>query len=82
MDECHFFLFPIAVGGGKRVLPENTCTQFELVNERRFNNGVVHLHYLMPSVDIYSDKSEVPFRIDADQLRVDVGVALTRLTEG
>ena len=45
VDECHFFLFPIAVGGGKRVLPDNTRTQFELVDERRFKNGVVHLHY-------------------------------------
>jgi dihydrofolate reductase len=45
VDECHFFLFPIAVGGGKHVLPDNTRTQFELLDERRFKNGVVHLHY-------------------------------------
>jgi hypothetical protein len=36
---------PIAVGGGKRALSGNTRTQLELLDERRFRNGVVHLHY-------------------------------------
>jgi dihydrofolate reductase len=49
VDECHFFLFPITVGGGKRVLPDNIRTRFELVDERRFRNGVVHLHYCVSS---------------------------------
>jgi hypothetical protein len=27
VDECHLFLFPIVVGGGKRALPDNVRTQ-------------------------------------------------------
>jgi hypothetical protein len=34
-----------AVGGGKRALPDNARAQLELVDERRFRNGVIHLHY-------------------------------------
>jgi len=45
VDECHLFLFPIVVGGGKRALPGNVRAQLELRDERRFPNGVVHLHY-------------------------------------
>jgi dihydrofolate reductase len=45
VDECHLFLTPIVVGGGKRSLPNNIRLKFELLDERRFGNGVVHLHY-------------------------------------
>lgn len=45
VDECHLFLCPIVVGGGKRALPDDVRTQLELLDERRFPNGVVHLHY-------------------------------------
>jgi dihydrofolate reductase len=45
VDECHLFLGPIVVGGGKRALPENLRAQLELLDERRFRNGVVHLRY-------------------------------------
>jgi len=45
VDECHLFVCPIVVGGGKRALPDNVHTQLELLDERRFTNGVVHLHY-------------------------------------
>jgi dihydrofolate reductase len=45
VDELHLFLSPIAVGGGKRSLPDNVQLKLELLNERRFGNGVVHLHY-------------------------------------
>jgi dihydrofolate reductase len=45
VDECHLFLCPIVVGGGKRALPDNVGAQLELLDERRFENGVVHLHY-------------------------------------
>jgi hypothetical protein len=33
------------VGGGKRALPDNVRAQLELLDERRFQNGVVHLRY-------------------------------------
>ena len=45
VDECHLFLSPIVVGGGKSALPDGVRMQLELVDERRFGNGVVHLHY-------------------------------------
>jgi dihydrofolate reductase len=46
VDECHLFLAPILVGGGKRALPDKVRLQLELLDERRFGNGMVHLHYL------------------------------------
>jgi dihydrofolate reductase len=45
IDECQLFLAPIAVGGGKRALPDNVRLQLGLLDERRFGNGVVHLRY-------------------------------------
>jgi dihydrofolate reductase len=45
VDECHLFLAPVSVGGGKRGLPEGVRVDLELVDERRFGNGVVHLRY-------------------------------------
>jgi dihydrofolate reductase len=47
VDECHLFLAPVLVGGGRRALPENIRAQLELLDERRFRRGVVHLHYRM-----------------------------------
>lgn len=45
VDECHLLLCPIVVGGGKRVLPDDVRAPLELLGERRFSSGVVHLHY-------------------------------------
>jgi dihydrofolate reductase len=45
VDEIHLFLGPIIVGAGKRALPDNVRTRLELLDERRFKSGVVHLHY-------------------------------------
>jgi dihydrofolate reductase len=45
VDECHLFVSPIVVGGGKQSLPDNVRLKLELLDERRFGNGVVHLHY-------------------------------------
>jgi dihydrofolate reductase len=45
VDECHLFVTPIVVGGGKRSLPRNVRLDLELLDERRFEGGVVHLHY-------------------------------------
>jgi dihydrofolate reductase len=45
VDECHLFVAPIVVGGGKRSLPNNLRLKLELLDERRFGNGVVHLYY-------------------------------------
>jgi dihydrofolate reductase len=45
IDECHLFLIPILVGGGKSALPDNVRLELELLAERRFDNGTVYLHY-------------------------------------
>jgi hypothetical protein len=33
------------VGGGRQSLPNDVRLDLDLVDERRFGNGVVHLHY-------------------------------------
>jgi dihydrofolate reductase len=45
VDECHLFLNPVAVGGGTRALPAGLHLELELLDERRFGNGVVYLRY-------------------------------------
>jgi len=45
VDEYHLFVTPIMVGGGKQSLPNDVRLELELLDERRFGNGVVHLHY-------------------------------------
>jgi len=45
VDEYHLFLNPVLVGGGTAALPDNIRLDLELVDEHRFPNGVVHLHY-------------------------------------
>jgi dihydrofolate reductase len=47
IDECHLFLLPIIVGGGKPSLPDNVRLELELLEERRFGSGVVFLRYLV-----------------------------------
>ena len=45
IDECHLFIKPIIVGGGKAALPENVRLELELLEERRFENGEIFLRY-------------------------------------
>ena len=45
VDEYHLFVVPIVVGGGTQFLPDNVRLELELMDERRFGNGTVHLHY-------------------------------------
>jgi dihydrofolate reductase len=45
IDECHLFLTPIIVGGGNHAFPTNVRLTLDLLDKRRFGNGVVHLHY-------------------------------------
>ena len=45
VDECQLFLTPVIVGGGKRALPDKARVELELLDERRFGNGVVYLRY-------------------------------------
>jgi dihydrofolate reductase len=45
VDELHLFFAPVMIGGGKRSLPDDVRLELELLDERRFANGVVHLHH-------------------------------------
>ena len=45
VDECHLFIYPVLVGGGKPSLPSDTRAELKLLDERRFSNGVVYLRY-------------------------------------
>jgi dihydrofolate reductase len=45
VDELHLFVSPVVVGGGAPALPDHVQLGLELVDERRFARGVVHLHY-------------------------------------
>ena len=52
VDECQIFLVPISLGGGKRALPHETRLNFELVEERGFESGVVFLRYRNSTADL------------------------------
>jgi dihydrofolate reductase len=45
VDEYHLFLAPAVVGGGTQALPDGLRLSLELLDERRFDSGFVHLHY-------------------------------------
>lgn len=45
VDELQLFVTPIIVGGGKRSLPTDVRLKLDLLDERRFRNGVVFLRY-------------------------------------
>ncbi len=45
VDECHLFVRPVVVGGGKPALPRDTRTALDLLDERRVGNGAVYLRY-------------------------------------
>ena len=45
VDECHLFVVPVVVGGGKRFLPSDFRRELELQDERRFGGGTVYLRY-------------------------------------
>lgn len=45
VDELHLLLYPIILGGGKRLLPEGVHTTFKLKAATPYPSGVVGLHY-------------------------------------
>ncbi len=45
VDECHLLVVPVVVGGGTPSLPDHVRLQLDLLDERHFGSGVVHLHY-------------------------------------
>jgi len=51
VDECHLFISPDIVGLGKPSLPSELRTTLELLDERRFDNGVVYLRHRIEIFD-------------------------------
>ena len=45
VDECHLLVWPFLLGGRNPALPTDVAAPLELLDERRFANGVVHLHH-------------------------------------
>jgi dihydrofolate reductase len=45
VDQVQLFLVPVVVGGGNPSFPNHVSLQLELLDERRFGNGTVYLHY-------------------------------------
>jgi dihydrofolate reductase len=49
VDECQLLVHPALLGGGKPGLPLGPRAALELLDERRFGNGVVYLRYRLTS---------------------------------
>ncbi len=47
VDELHLLVYPVSLGGGKRVLPNGVRRNFTLHAARPYPSGVVGLHYLL-----------------------------------
>jgi dihydrofolate reductase len=47
VDECHLFVNPVILGGGKPAFRAALRRNLELVETRRFETGVVYLRYRM-----------------------------------
>ena len=45
VDEYHQFIVPLLLGSGNYWLPKDVKSQLELVDVRKFANGLVHLQY-------------------------------------
>ncbi len=45
VDDIHLFIAPVVIGGGTPALPDDVRLELELVDTRRFDNGVVHVHH-------------------------------------
>jgi dihydrofolate reductase len=49
VDELHLLLYPLSVGGGKRLFPQGKHAPFKLIGTSSFPTGVVDLHYVRAS---------------------------------
>lgn len=45
VDELYLSLYPLSLGGGKRLFPEGTLSRFTLASAKPYPTGVVSLHY-------------------------------------
>jgi dihydrofolate reductase len=46
VDELHLLVYPVTLGSGKRLLPSNVQSTFQLKSAKPYPSGVVGLHYL------------------------------------
>ena len=51
VDELHLLVYPLALGSGKRLLPEGIRVEFRLQSARPYPSGVVGLHYVREEAD-------------------------------
>jgi dihydrofolate reductase len=47
VDELYLLVVPALVGGGKRALPNDVRLKLQMLDERRFEGGVVYLRYAL-----------------------------------
>ena len=45
VDELHLLLYPLTLGSGKRVFPDEAYAKFRLTSAKPYPSGVVGLHY-------------------------------------
>ncbi|HZI98267.1 MAG TPA: dihydrofolate reductase family protein [Actinomycetales bacterium] len=45
VDECHLFVVPVVVGGGVRAFPDHVHWRLDLLDQRRFDSGMVYVRY-------------------------------------
>ncbi|WP_157155950.1 MULTISPECIES: dihydrofolate reductase family protein [unclassified Diaminobutyricimonas] len=45
VDKCHLFVSPVVVGGGKPAFSQGLRVDLDLVQQRTFDSGVIHLGY-------------------------------------
>ncbi len=46
VDDLHLFVFPLTLGGGRRLFPEGgAAIKLRLAESHAYDSGVVHLHY-------------------------------------
>jgi dihydrofolate reductase len=55
VDECRLSIWPVIFGGGKAALSSGDRADLELLDERRFGNGVVQLRYRVRPAPVASD---------------------------
>ena len=45
VDEYHLLVMPMMIGRGRRILPSDVWIKLDLLDERRFGNGMLYLRY-------------------------------------
>ncbi|HEY3594557.1 MAG TPA: dihydrofolate reductase family protein [Polyangiaceae bacterium] len=45
VDQLHLLIYPLTLGGGKRIFPEGALRKFKLLEATPYPTGVVGLHY-------------------------------------